>query len=230
MHVLHKRRIWFPGTSKKFAFFFCDTCPLTSKKKTLNDMMTTQPSSSADTQDKYKNSNTSKLFDQELRFSSLPELKLQKKELNKENGEKRKLIFEHEDNMICEVANYLGIDKIEISGFHRLGKFDAASTLTRQKLVKFKNRYNVKKLLVRASMLKNYDPEYACEKYKVYLSKSLNREQQLHEKKLLKKRRELINQENCGPKQINIRSGILYLIRKPVELTAWLPNLYREST
>ena len=51
-------------------------------------MMTTQPSSSADTQDKYKNSNTSNLFDPELRFSGLHELKFQKKELIKENSEK----------------------------------------------------------------------------------------------------------------------------------------------
>ena len=87
-------------------------------------------------------------------------------------------------------------------------------------LVKFQNSYNVETLLARASMLKNYEREYECEKYKVYLSKSLNREQQLHEKKLLKKRRELVNQENCDPKQINNRKGILYLNRKSVELTA----------
>ena len=106
------------------------------------------------------------LFDQELRFSGLPELKFQKRELIKENGEKhftkpdRKLIFEHEENMMCDVVNYLGIDKSEISGFHRLEKFDAASTRTRQMLVKFKNSYNVEKLLARASMVKNYEPEY----------------------------------------------------------------------
>ena len=124
-------------------------------------MMTTQPSSSADTQDKYKNSNTSNLFDQELRFSGLHELKFQKKELIKENGEKhftqpdREIVFQHEEKMICEVR--------------RLGKFDAASTRTRQMLVKFKNSNIVEKLLARASMLKNYESEYECEKYKVYL-------------------------------------------------------------
>ena len=117
----------------KNVHFFCETCPVTSKKvtasltsdvasltksvetmkKTLNDMMTTKPPSSADTQDKYKNSNTSKLFDQELRFSGLPELKFQKRELIKENGEKhftkpdRKLIFEHEENLrSCQLLGH----------------------------------------------------------------------------------------------------------------------------
>ena len=80
-------------------------------------MMTTKPPSSADKQDKYKNSNRSKLFDRKLRFSGLLELKFQKRELIKENGEKhftkpdRKFIFEHEENMICEVVNTWALKK-----------------------------------------------------------------------------------------------------------------------
>ena len=116
--------------------------------------------------------------------------------------------------------NHLGVDKKEISGFHRLRKYDKNSTRYTQLLVKFKNNYNVYKLLARASMLKTYEPEYMDEKYKVYISKLLDKEQQLVKRKLSKKRKELIDQENYHPRDISIRNGVLYLNHNPVEVEA----------
>ena len=173
-------------------------------------------------------------FELEVRLSGLLEMKASIKEIQNEKGEKvlmkpdRKEIFEHEENLIYDVVNHLGVDKNEISGFHRLGKYDKNSTRSRQMLVKFKNSYNVDKLLARASMLKMYEPEHMDEKYKVYISKSLDKEQQLMDQKLLKKRRELIDKENYHPRDISIRNGVLYLNHKPVKVEAWQIDLTTE--
>ena len=73
-----------------------------------------------------------------------------------------------------------------------------------QMLVKFKNSFNVDKSLARASMLNTHEHEYMDEKDKVYISKSLDKEQQLIEQKLLKKRMEMIDPEKCHPRDILI--------------------------
>ena len=206
------------------------TKSIESVKKTLCEMASasqaTTESTSTD-KDKYPPSRRFlRNFELEVRLSGLPELKASTKEIQNEKSEKvlmktdRKEIFEHEENLIYDVVNHLGVDKNEILGFHRLGKYDKNSTRSRQMLVKFKNSYNVDKLLARASMLKTYEPEYMNEKYKVYISKSLDKEQQLLEQKILKKRREMIGQENHYPRDISIRNGVLCLNHKPVKIEA----------
>ena len=149
----------------------------------------------------------------ELRFSGIPELNFQTGAVTSKPNKKE--IFEHDEKLISEAIGYLGVDHTEISGFHRLGKFNPDNTRPRQTLVKFRNSYIVDKLLARASMLKVYEPEFGNIKYRIYLSKSLNKEEQLLEQKLLRKRRELIDSQTVDPKQIMIRNGTLYVNKKP---------------
>ena len=78
----------------------------------------------------------------------------------------------------------------------------------RQLLVKFRNMYTVDKIQARASMLKTYEPRYMGVNYAVFISKSLNKDEQEKEQQLLKRRRELLN-NGSDPKSIKIRKGVL---------------------
>ena len=118
-------------------------------------------------------------FEIEVRLSCLPGMKASIKEIQNEKGEKiimkpdRKEISEHEGTLIFDVVNHLGVDKNEISGFHRLGKYDKNSTRFRQMLVKFMKNNNVYKLLARASTLKTYEPEYMKNTKFIYQSRRI---------------------------------------------------------
>ena len=67
-------------------------------------------------------------------------------------------------------------------------------------------------------MLKNYEPNIKGNKYSVFLSKSLDKEDQERERNLLKKRRELLENGNEA-KDIKIRKNILYLKNQAVNCT-----------
>ena len=67
-------------------------------------------------------------------------------------------------------------------------------------------------------MLKNYHPNIKGNKYSVFLSKSLDKEDQERERNLLKKRRELLENGNEA-KDIKIRKNILYLKNQAVNCT-----------
>ena len=70
--------------------------------------------------------------------------------------------------------------------------------------------YTVDKIQSRASMLKTYEPRYMGVNYAVFISKSLNKDEQEKEQQLLKRRRELLN-NGSDPKSIKIRKGVLFL-------------------
>ena len=65
-----------------------------------------------------------------------------------------------------------------------------------------------------------YEPEYKGNKYSIFISKSLNKEQ-AKEQSLLKKRRELLN-EGTAYTDIKIRKGVLFLKNRPVDISNWL--------
>ena len=67
-------------------------------------------------------------------------------------------------------------------------------------------------------MLKNYEPNIKGNKYSVFLSKSLDKEDQERERNLLKKRRELLENGNKA-KDTKIRKNILYLKNQAVNCT-----------
>ena len=62
----------------------------------------------------------------------------------------------------------------------------------REVSVQFRNVITADILFARATILKNYEPNIKGNKYSVFLSKSLYKEDQEREQNLLKKRRELL--------------------------------------
>ena len=109
-------------------------------------------------------------------------------------------------SLLKEVIKVRGVDGYEISSFRRIGQFKPEIPRPRLILVKFSQEYSVDRILSRTTKLKDYNPIYNDQNYTVFISKSLNPEEQKHEQKLLKKRR-----ETAGEKQLRIRIGVLYL-------------------
>ena len=66
-------------------------------------------------------------------------------------------------------------------------------------------------MLARSSMRKIYESKYNGKAYRVFLSNSLNKEEQLKEQKLLIKRREILNNDNVDPKSVHIKFGTSYV-------------------
>ena len=158
----------------------------------------------------------------EVRFSGIPELKTSKIE-NQASGTKnkkpyRKEIFEHDESLLNEVTDFLGVNPAEISSFRRLGRFNAEASRPRTILVKFTHALTVDKILARSAMLKTYEPSFDEQKYLVFVSKSLNKEDQLKEQKVLRKRRQILNSGTVDPKDVKIRNGMLLVNNKPVDL------------
>ena len=116
------------------------------------------------------------------------------------------------------VIENLVLSSVGVSGFRLLGKFDPTRLKPRQKLVKFSDSYTAEKMLARSSMLKLNEPKYNGKTYCVFLSKSLNKEEQLKEQKLLKKRREILNNDNVDPKPVQIKYGTLYVKNQVFDL------------
>ena len=145
----------------------------------------------------------------EVRFSGIPEFNSSTKSANRED------VFEHDEKLLKKVIKVLGVDGYEISSFRRIEQFKPENPRPKLILVKFAQEYSVDKILSRTTMLKDYNAIYNDQNYSVFISKSLNPEEQKHEQKLLKKRRELLT---AGEKQLRIRNGILYLKNKPVTL------------
>ena len=125
-------------------------------------------------------------YDHELRFSGIPEYKDAENE-STETVDRSKN-FEHNEKLIRSAFENLGLNSIEISSFRRLGKFDLGKTRRRQILVKFRDVFSRKNTSTRLQ-LKMYEPEYMGNKYSIFISKSLNKEEQAKEQSLLKKRR-----------------------------------------
>ena len=98
-----------------------------------------------------------------------------------------------------------------------MGKFRPESTRPRTFLVKFCDKVTAYKVLTIAFRLKQYDGT-ADEKCKVYISKSLNKTEQEHEHKILKRRRSLI-EENTDPSRLKIRNLELFLDETVVDLS-----------
>ena len=120
--------------------------------------------------------------------------------------------------MISNTLKFLWANAEEISSFRRLGNFNATNKRPRQILVKFRNVLTADRLFARAIMLKNYEPNIKGNKYSVFLSKSLNKEDQERERNLLKKTRELLESGNEA-KDIKIRNKILYPKNQAVNCT-----------
>ena len=150
---------------------------------------------------------------QELRFSGMPENSMGIDIKNDKSNS-----FEHDEKMISDTLKFFWANAEEISSFRRLGNFNATNKRPRQILVKFRNVITADRLFARAIMLKNYEPNIKGNKYSVFLSKSLNKEDQERERNLLKKIRELLESGNEA-KDLKIRNNILYLKNQAVNCT-----------
>ena len=98
-----------------------------------------------------------------------------------------------------------------------MGKFRPESIRPRTFFVKFRDKMTAYKVLASAFRLKHYDGT-ADEKFKVYISKSLNKTEQEQERKILKKRRSLI-EENTDPSRLKVRNLELILDGAVVHLS-----------
>ena len=94
-------------------------------------------------------------------------------------------------------------------------KFRPESSRPRTFLVKFCDKMTAYKVLAKAFRLKQYAGT-ADEKFKVYISKSLNKTEQEQESKILK--RSLI-EENTDPSRLKIRNLELFLDGAVVDLS-----------
>ena len=112
---------------------------------------------------------------------------------------------------------HLEIQKEAITSATRMGKFRPESTRPRTFLVKFRDKMTAYKVLASAFRLKKYDGT-ADEKFKVYISKLLIKTEQEQERKILKKRRSLI-EENTDSSRLKIRNLELFLDGAVVDLS-----------
>ena len=129
-------------------------------------------------------------YETEIRVSGIPESEIEK-DLNGSCAQNhtRKKIFDDEEANTLGVIENLVLSSVGVSGFRRLGKFDPTRLEPRQKLVKFSDSYTVEKILARSSMLKLYEPSYTNLLF-------------FNKQKLLKKRREILNNDNADPKSV----------------------------
>ena len=118
-------------------------------------------------------------YDHELGFSGIPEYKYAENEKTERVDFSK--VFKHDEKLIRNAFENLGLNSIEISSFRRLGKFELGKTRPRQILVKFCDSFTVVKIIVRALNLKMYELECMGSKYSILISKSLNKEEQTKE-------------------------------------------------
>ena len=147
----------------------------------------------------------------ELRVSGIPEFKSSHAKSNRSEQ------IDYEEKSIASIVKYLECEDDCIKSFNRLGKYQPNATRPRTLLVKFKTELVVNKILARANKLRFYEGDGIQDKYKVFISKSLSKTEQELENKLLKKRRELINEGN-QPSTLRIRNFELFLNDRRVDL------------
>ena len=110
--------------------------------------------------------------------------------------------MEHDHAEITKVLSHLGESEVEVENIFRAGKFHPEKSRPRSLIVKFRNVWTVRKILAKASLLKNFGSA-------VFISKSLNESERRTERSILKKRRELID-SGVSASSLKIRNLKLY--------------------
>ena len=111
-------------------------------------------------------------------------------------GQYRKKLLDHDYHSLSDILDFIG-ESPTIVDLRRIGKFKSDQKRPRTLLVCLSNPWDVKKILSKGYMLKEYGKP-------IFLSRALNREEQTLEHELIKTRRELINAGE-SPKNIKIR-------------------------
>ena len=135
----------------------------------------------------------------EIRIQGIPEPK------NLSNAKR----LEHDEDYLKIILETLSEwDKNNINLVKQLVPFNEQSDRTRSLIVKFSYEWTARKCLTKGYKLRNYD-------YLVFINKSLSKEEVILEKRVLKKRWELM--QNGTPKaELKIKN--LKLFHKNVEL------------
>jgi len=128
-----------------------------------------------------------------LRISGIPEIQ------EFENSFARK---EKEHEAIKEVFRYVGVEGVTVKNFYRIGTYNSTAREPRRILVSLTSCWDVRKIIAAAPLLKN-NPN------KVFINPDLSPENREKEKRMLKKRRELIIAGN-DRKDLKIKNMVLY--------------------
>ena len=145
----------------------------------------------------------------EIRISGLEEYK------PKPNENISSAIINFETQQVEEVFNFLGEEKPDIKNIRRLGKRNTATDRPRTMILTLSNPWAVRKIISKAPLLKNFKPEIAN---KIFISKSLTKDEQLKEKACLQKRWKLITEDGVNRKNISIRNFEVYVNGTKVEM------------
>ena len=117
--------------------------------------------------------------------------------------------FEADDSKLQEVFQHIGEPTLSIEATRRLGRPQRDSNRPRPLLIRFTSEWDARKCLSKGYKLKTYNAP-------VYISKSLNKEEQATRRKLLEKRYQMINVEKVPKEELRIRG--LKLLRNGAEV------------
>ena len=145
----------------------------------------------------------------EIRISGLEKYK------PKPNENISSAIINFETQQVEEVFDFLGEEKLDIKNIRRPGKTNTATARPRTMLLTLSNPWAVRKILSKAPLLKNFKPDIAN---KIFISKSLTKDEQLKEKACLQKRWQLITEDGVNRKNISIRNFEVYVNGTRVEM------------
>lgn len=120
-------------------------------------------------------------------------------------------LIKQESDKLETVLDFLE-EKPEIENIRRLGKLDAKRERPRTILVTLKSIWDVRKILAKSGALRKF------ETWKVYLSPSLNAKDQELERRILKKRREILNKPEFVRNQSRVKISNLKLFVDGVEV------------
>lgn len=120
-----------------------------------------------------------------------------------ENKEQNVLKRQENDlNALQKILNFLELSNINICDILRLGKYDSSRTKPRNILVTFQSPWDARKVMQSAFKLKGYE-------FPIFISPALDLNGQKKEKRILKKRYELIR-AGVKKEQLKIKSNKLY--------------------
>jgi len=171
---------------------------ITTENKPLSANNTISQQNSTAT---YKNTKVDNELKYKLRFSGIRECTTTKFHSERKNNDLNKIV---------EILNFMGINNNGIRDIQRLGKFNSAHKSPRKILVTFTTVWQAYQVMREAYKLKEYT-------FKVFVAPALSREDAENENKLLKRRRELI-EEGVDAKLLKVKNLKLYQEDKEVEV------------
>ena len=106
--------------------------------------------------------------------------------------------IEAEEAKVAEIFDHIGEENLSICQMYRLGKANRQQGRPHTLLVRLSFEWNARKCLAKSYKLKNF-------KEKIFISKSLNQEEQILKCNSFKKRYDMINNEKVPRVELKIR-------------------------